>query len=181
MHALVTWILICIILFIAVVVLALMAIVRRKLKLFIAATALFFVCMGCGVYTLLKAGVKVLGIATKTFALEDGEHIYERTWGKPASSCVQILEYRDATIPIMDFEICLQFKTCPDEVARILAGKEYTSKVVDARVAQTLPLAGSKSFASTPSVIYLLADTEHGREELYISADSTEVYYRNVW
>lgn len=91
MHSVIAWILICILLFIASVALALLAIVRKKLKLFIAAIAVFFVFAACGVYTLVRAGIKVLGIANTTFALEDGAHIYERTWGKPGQQlCADI-------------------------------------------------------------------------------------------
>lgn len=180
MHSVIAWILICILMFIASVALALLAIVRKKLKLFIAATVLFFVFIGCGVYALVKMGIKVMGIANTTFALEDGVHIYERTWGKPATNCMQILDYRDATIPVLNFYVELQFKTCPQEVARILKGKSYALTMQPAQsVRQLAAINGNNAFNGASTVMHLSAEAAHGREDFYISIDSTEVYYRN--
>ncbi len=190
MHSIITWILICILLFITSVALALLAIVRKKLKLFIAAVTLFIVFAGCGVYTMLKAGMKVLGItaqkirssasAPNTTYTEEGKEMYKRLFSS-CPDCVQILAYQDAIVPIMDADMSLHVKTCPQEIRRILPKVAYTVSIIPKPDFNSWIAGDTVFYAKGDSIIYLSHEEQKANLDIYIARDSTEMMFRNWW
>lgn len=190
MQSIITWILICVALFIGSVSVALLAIAKKKLKLFIAATTLFFAFIGCGVYTLVRAGVKVLGITSQkirsistgqgTADAEEGRAMYKRLFHS-CPGCVQIIAYQDAIVPVMDADMSLHVKTCPQEVRRILPKVAYTTAIIP-KTDYNSRIAGDTVFkAKGDSIIYLSHQEQKAKLDIYIARDSTEMMFHNWW
>ena len=49
-----------------------------------------------------------------------GDEIYSALFGKTNNSCLKVLNQQDQIVPKIDYAIWLHFKTCPNELNRIL-------------------------------------------------------------
>ena len=58
---------------------------------------------------------------TNTLKPRKGIDIYTSLWGKPVGNCTIIIDAQDAVIPIIDDGIWLHFKSCPQEIERLLS------------------------------------------------------------
>ena len=125
---------------------------------------------------------------SKLFEKRSGDEIYLALFGKQDNHCVNVLDYQDQTVPKIDFAIWLHFETCPEECHRILKEFEYdrTEIYVNALSKETLkenniPWWNLSHLGDTIiKYDYTIIEGKNIRT-LWISADSTEVYCRDIY
>jgi len=125
------------------------------------------------------------------------EKIYAAMFGKPGDSCVEMLQSRDA-IALDDGMIYIHFKACPNEVKRILAlvpykfeGMSTSSMKIEsidttANDADMIPYRPNwwrlNSLGDSCLKYEYIHKDEDRAQVLFISIDSTEVFYKDlVW
>jgi len=140
--------------------------------------------VGC-VAIVLFVGVAVRTASRVVNALRPrtGVEIYTALFGKTENECVEVLQYQDQMIPIIDYAISLHFKTCPEELSRILAQHEFKREVLPATgyYTEVTPWFQPESLGdSILSFSYQMDETSNG-QYIYASMDSTEVYCVDIW
>ena len=114
----------------------------------------------------------------------DGIRIYEALFDSPTSSCVEVLGYQDQVVPKIDYAIFLHFKTCPDEVERILAQHTFRKATVSGKsLATTYGVNWFRPQDLGDSVlVYQYALNEYGNgQTLYLNQTKTEGYCEDIW
>jgi len=87
----------------------------------------------------------------------------------------------------MDVAIWLHFKTCPEELERILSRKEFKMEKAAAGnlYFEPQPSANEKWFnpkkLGDTVLIFTWYDERNNRQEIYCSMDSTEVYLKDIF
>ncbi len=117
-----------------------------------------------------------------TFIPRSGIDIYVAMFSNPLNNCLNIIDNEEHNLPILDDGIYLHFKTCPEEVKRILSLHTYTCQIRT----QKAPTSNDgvnwfKPETLGDTIIDCFGDktTNTDYETFYISKDSTEVYYNN--
>ena len=93
------------------------------------------------------------------FKGRDGDEIYRAAFKSKRPYCVKIISYKDARIPVLDNDIRMHFRTCPQEMERILLLEEY------------------QKYNLGDTVWYFLHQHNGGGTEIYMRFDSTEADY----
>ncbi len=107
-------------------VLAIVAIRRRKMQPFWFALLFLAITAGCGVMAVYRVAAVAYTRASEALEPRSGIEIYEALFGKPIGNCVLVTHQRDQVIPKLDRGLSLRFKTCPLEMRRILGQENYT-------------------------------------------------------
>lgn len=167
------------------VVLALIAIRRRRLRPFWFALGFFALCAGSAAVVVYRTAHGTIQRISTLFAPRDGTTIYTALFGTPVNGCVHIIAHKDQVIPKLDTGIHLRVRTCPAEMLRILQQHRYS---VERTI--TGPRTGSHTDlddAFNPSDLGDTLMTFHyellpGRQWRWITTnrDSTEAIVRDV-
>jgi hypothetical protein len=116
-----------------------------------------------------------------------GEEIYTALFGSALPGCRQIIDYQDQVVPKIDYAIWLKYRTCPQELKRVLAQYPYAREVVAS--ASPLPMVpnGEEVAWFRPkllgdTVIVYEYTTLNGRNSrrFWTSLDSTNVFYQDI-
>ncbi len=59
-----------------------------------------------------------------------GRDAYVALFGEPVDSCLQVLNLKDQLVPKLDCCIWMEMKTCSSELKRVLAQKNYQTKII---------------------------------------------------
>lgn len=186
MKEIIVWIAITGLAFIAFIGTLILAIVKKRLKLVFVSVAIMFIGLACSGWTaylfLAKSYESVKGI----FEPRTGEEIYEALFGKTDNKCLTVIKSQDQVVPKIDYAIWLHFKTCPDELKRVLQLHSFqfekqSSKAIHA----DSPSENDKWFKpenlGDSVLIFKYKKDEYGNgQTLYSSLDSTEVYCVDV-
>lgn len=163
-----------------------MAIVRKNSSLKIVAAVLllcFLVLGGWTAYTIISKSYEKV---SDTFRARTGDEIYAALFGAPSSNCVKILDKQDQVIPKIDYAIWLHFKSCPEEMKRILAQENYSSeKIAASRLTADGPASNDQWFNPSrlgdSAWMFVHRRDEYGNgQTIYMSLDSTEAYCKDV-
>ena len=134
-------------------------------------------------------GYAVYVFANKTYhALQPrtGDEIYAALFGKPTSNCVKVLNYQDQVIPKIDYAIWLHFKTCPDEIKRILSQHNYEFEKISGQDSHSNgPSANNNWFKpelmGDSILTFKFKKDEYGNgQTIYLNRDSSEAYCMDV-
>lgn len=106
-----------------------LGILKKSKKLVIIAVGIFVLFVGIGSWTGYKFFNKSYNTITNMFKPRTGEEIYTALFGKPKYKCLKIINYTDQVAPKIDYAIWLHFKTCPDELKRILSLSKFTREL----------------------------------------------------
>lgn len=116
----------------------------------------------------------------------DGNKLYKDFFGTPIKGCAEIMEFRDHQA-VDDASAYLYFKLCPSELKRILSQNKYIKEIITRKEAlehETITYSGGIPKWWTPSKLgdsciryHYVNQDEKRREFLYVSNDSTTVYY----
>lgn len=143
---------------------------------------IFFITGGMTIY---KTVTKVRDKVTEACKPRTDEEIYAALFGKPDTACVQILHSQDQKISRIDDAIWLHFKTCPDELHRILSSHQYEKEKIsteDLYVSQ--PSSNSHWFKpelmGDSIYIYKFNDEYSNGQTIYTNLEETEVYCKDV-
>lgn len=164
------------------VVLLIYAVVKTK-KILIAVSAVALLLMlASGVWAALRLGRESRKRVEKIMETRSGNEIYFALFGDSDTDCVQVLNHQDQTLPVIDFAIYLEGKTCPPEVARIAKQRSYE---VRKDAGSTYGSVDNLSWF-TPSVlgdsiwVWSQFDEFGNGREIYLSEDSTHFFCRDV-
>jgi hypothetical protein len=139
--------------------------------------------------SLLSGGASIYNLVVKVKQISKprtGEEIYAALFGKPASNCVKVLHYQDQVVPKIDYAIWLHFKTCPDEMKRILSQHNYEFEKISGQDSHNNgPSANNNWFKPEQlgdSVLsFKFKKDEYGNvQTIYLNRDSTEAYCIDV-
>lgn len=161
-----------------------LAIVNKRMGQFWLAGVLFLITAGCVVMAVYRFGTKVRAHVEETFRPRTGMEIYTALFPGTPELCVEVTAKQDQIMPRLDAGVSLRMRTCPAEVARILAGGEYTME----RIATGADTAGVDP--DLPFAVEQLGDTMlafqwevvPGRRwrSIHVSLDSTVAICEDV-
>ena len=172
-------------LFIAVLI---TAIIKKKKALWLSAVMLFVLfasLLGFTGYTLASKTYNKVAGAVKP---RTGDEIYDALFGKRQIDCVKVIHSQDQVVPKIDYAIWLYFETCPGELGRLLKRHDFSMTRIPAeRLNAAIPLGDSvpwfkpESMGGAITVYEYATDDSRGIQTFWVSADSTQVYCRDIW
>ncbi|MBS1511786.1 MAG: hypothetical protein JST86_13145 [Bacteroidetes bacterium] len=124
---------------------------------------------------------------TNSLKPRSGDEIYDALFGKSKFDCVKVLNKQDQVVPKIDYAICLQFNTCPEELTRILSRHRFTFQKLPA----TQWNAGNTGTgmpdwfnpATLGDSIMVFEYATYGSsniQTIWTSLDSTKVFVRDI-
>jgi hypothetical protein len=184
-------ILITLFLFILFLAFLLIGIKKQRMKLIYLSLLFFIFTIVTGFYSgyllVSRAYQRVTDLKVENpFRGRSGNEIYIALFGNPLWDCVTVVNQKDQTVPRLDCCIWLEFKTCPEELQRIIALEPYTSTVFAASdTALYMPGYNPKPAWFRPvslgdSILVLRkhsTDNPNRDQLLFLSMDSTHVFY----
>jgi hypothetical protein len=169
------------ILFVLALILFTVAVIKRKKRIFLysgLAFLVFLIPSGFVGYKIVKA------LAPRT-----GMDTYLSYFGKPTADCVKVINFQDAEIPVMDFAVAFRFKTCPEELKRIISKKEYNEERISTKelTPPSTGVIGTDVWLNPQSlgdsVLYYRYSKENGVNgiTIYSNTDMTEAFCIDVF
>lgn len=170
------------------VVFLILGLVKKKKNLVITSIVILFISIIAGSIAIFTITKKTYHITKKAYNKvselskpRTGMEIYESLLGKPETNCVEILNHQDQTVPKIDVAILLHFKTCPKELKRIVAQKEFEFDKI-----KTSELSSDDDWFKPEKMgdsilTFKYYDINGNGQEIYSSKDSTEVYLKDIW
>lgn len=174
-------------LFLGFLVTLILGIVKRKLKLVVAAVTFFLFFSVTVAYTGYKFISKSYRSVTEAFKPRTGEEIYTALFGKDQFHCTRVINHQDQVVPVIDYAIWLHFNTCPEELDRILSAKPFEKEKTSTKGWNTTgPLANDNWFKpellGDTILVYTFKKDDYGNGQIiYTNLDKTEVYCQDVW
>ncbi|MBL7770715.1 MAG: hypothetical protein JNK20_17180 [Flavipsychrobacter sp.] len=187
-----TWILITIGLFLGFVCLLAISIYQKKKSLALVSLiplALSIITGSISLYHILsKTYHKVAGKVEKAIEPRPGDAIYTDLFGNTNQSCLQVINSKDRVVPLVDCCIWLEFTTCPQEAARIIAQHPYQfTKLNKEGIQFAEPAVNEKpswfvtAALGDSALAFKFTDPKAKSEQLlFLSTDSTRAYYCNL-
>lgn len=180
MNEIITWIAVAVILLLLFVALLLLGIIRKNVKLVIASVACFVLFMGAGAVAAWRVVRGTISLAAETAKRRTGIELYTDVLGNPAG-CVQVYSVHDPLIPTDPDPPRACFSTCPQEVRRVLAARDY--EIVKRAAGDIAPMANSccsnyfsrERFGDT--LMECIASDAGHTYTVYLSADSTHGFF----
>ncbi|UQB70288.1 hypothetical protein [Epilithonimonas zeae] len=174
--------------FMIFLVILIFGLIKKKKNLIITSIVILFISITAGAVGIFTITKKTYRITKKVYneiselsKPRTGIEIYESLLGKPETDCVQILNYQDQTAPIIDYAILLHFKTCPKELNRILAQKEFEFEKIKTSEQPSDDDWFKPEKMSDSILFFKYYDTNGNGQEIYSSMDSTEVYLKDIY
>ena len=161
--------------------------VKKRKKLIFSAILVLVLFFGTAAWTGFTIVKKSVNRLQEAVAPRTGEEIYAVLFGNPGASCVNIIDHQDLVVPVIDDAIWLHFETCPVELNRILALKEYSTTKTPIAQSYGIPDGdvlewfNPKAMADTILVFEHFSDDLRNSQTLWVSTDSTKVYSRTVF
>lgn len=112
-------------LFLASVIMFIVAIATKKVKLALWALVPFMLAGIVGAYAAYAAVTKAYKHISEELKARSGTEIYNALLGVP-NGCVEVEHSVDQLVPRMDPAIFLQCRLCSEEVERLLKAEDYT-------------------------------------------------------
>ena len=115
----------------------------------------------------------------------DGSAIYSALFDK-TPDCVEMLHWQDQTVPIFDTAIMLHFKTCPEEVDRIVSLKNYDAFMEAGKHARYNEYGGNKwlnaELLGDSVMCYVHMKDAYGNgQTLYVNRQKNEAICIDIW
>jgi len=161
--------------------------ILKKSRNLLIAGVLFAVLAFCsGLYSGYNIVTKSYQKVDDLLRPRTGKEIYVALFGEPQANCVKIIDYKDQQIPKIDCAIWLHFKTCPEELKRILSKRDFEAERVSSKGwNSTEPLPNDNWFkpellGDTIFVYKYLKDEFGNGQTIYANMENDEVYCVDV-
>lgn len=168
--------------FIVFSILLIIGIVKKN-KIFITVSVcLLVVSVGFGVYVAYDLYSKSVKKISDLLKPRTGEEIYDALFGKAKHDCVEILNYRDQTVPKIDYAIKLHFITCPAELNRILSLYEFDENIISTKAMRSESESQADEWFAPEKMgdsilIYVYNKDDYGNDLIiYSSLEKSEVF-----
>lgn len=157
---------------------------RRPLYAGGATLALAVLLAGWATYRTLNKGYRHMAEAIRP---RNGAEIYSALFGRSPLGCTQVLAAQDQVVPKIDYAIWLHYRTCPQELKRVLGQHTYMREVVT--TASPVPMVPNGEAVAWfrpkllgDTVIAYKYNSSNGRNclRLWTSLDSTNVFYEDI-
>jgi len=158
------------------------ALVKKKYKIIFISMLFLILGIVSGLITSYKFVSKSYNRVTIMLESRSGIEIYTALFGKSSADCVEVIHKQDQIIPKIDYAIWLHFKTCPNELSRILALKdfEFNKSCTDDLNTTDHPWFKPELLGDTV-LVYSCFDIRGNGQILYCNQDSTEVFCKDIW
>jgi hypothetical protein len=172
--------------FIAFLATIIVGLIKKKRKTVLASIAVLLLGLCFGLWTAYLFTSKSYHRLTEIFRPRTGIEIYTALFGQPTTDCIEVLNYQDQVVPKIDYAIWLHYKTCPDELQRILRLHDFKTEIVSTKGWDTDgPLANENWFKPETlgdSIwIFTYNKDDYGNGQyIYSSLDSTRVFCKDV-
>ena len=186
MKELIIWTIFSGLLFISFISFLIIGIIRKNKRFIIASIAILLVTVVTGFYTGYKLVTKSYKKVTTALKPRTGNEIYISLFGKPESDCLSILNSQDQVIPKIDYAIWLHFKTCPNELKRILSKHNFVSEKISTKYLYTSAPSENENWfkpelLGDTILIYKYSKDQNGNgQTIYSNLNQTEVYCIDV-
>lgn len=173
--------------FLVFLVFLLIGIIKKNLRLVLISVLIFVISSVVGVWSIIVVTKKAYDRFSELAEPRSGFIIYTSLFGQPHSDCLEMINYKDQLIPKIDVAIWLHFKTCPEELGRIVRRKEFKmEKIAAANLHfEQQPSANENWFdpkkLGDTVLIFTWYDERNNGQEIYCSTDSTEVYLKDIF
>lgn len=174
-----------VLLFIGFIITLTLGLVMKNRNLIISGVfcvVIFFITGGLAIY---KTVTKVRAKVTEVCKPRSGEEIYATLFGEPETACVQILHSQDQKIPRIDDAIWLHFKTCPDELHRILSLHPFEKEKISTEEFY-VPQSSANTHWFQPEMmgdsiyVYEYIDEYSSGQTIYTNLEETEGYCKDA-
>ncbi|RYM34990.1 hypothetical protein ERX46_06350 [Brumimicrobium glaciale] len=173
--------------FLAFLTVLIFGLVNRNKNLLISALVLFFVVIGLGTWTTYTVINKSFNKISEIMKPRTGEEIYDALFDKRENNCVNVIQYQEQTVPILDAAIWMHFETCPKELERILSKHDFIAErsLTNKQISRIPYDKNSHWFnpklLGDTIVIYEYSSENHRNiQTIWSNLDSTEVFVRDV-
>lgn len=186
MKAIIIWTILTVVAFAVFIATLIIGLIKKKRKTILASIVILFFGIGFGLWTAYLFTSKSYNRLTEIFRPRAGIEIYTALFGQTKSNCVEVLNYQDQVVPKIDYAIWLHFKTCPDELQRILSLHDFKTEIVSTKGWDTSgPLANENWFKPETLGDSILTFTynkdDYGNGQcIYSSLDSTQVFCKDI-
>ncbi|WP_290793775.1 hypothetical protein [Flavihumibacter sp. UBA7668] len=187
-----TWIIATISLCLAFLLILVISIYKKRKSLALLSLiplALSLVTGSISLYFILKTTyTKVSGKVEKAMEPRTGETIYTSLFGKSTNTCSKVINSKDAILPVIDCCVWIEFTTCPEEAARILAQHNYQfTKMNREGIRFAEPGIAEKPNWFAPvslgdsALVYKINLPKEKRESLlFLSTDSSRAFFCDI-
>lgn len=186
MKAIIIWTILTVVAFVVFIATLIVGLIKKNRKTILASIVILFFGIGFGLWTVYLFSSKSYNRLTEIFRPRTGIEIYTALFGQPKSKCVEVLNYQDQVVPKIDYAIWLHFKTCPEELQRILSLHDFKTETLSIEGWDTSgPLANENWFKpetlgdSILTFTYNKDDYGNG-QYIYSSLDSTRVFCKDI-
>lgn len=182
MKEIIIWSIVSGILFVTFLLILLIGVFRKNRLIIICSLFTLLIALGTSFWTAYAFINKSYHKVAETLKPRTGEEIYSALFGKPENECLKVLNYQDQIVPKIDYAIWLEFKTCPQELKRILNQHEFTmNKIPKSGVNQIGPAENNNWFnpqtLGDSLLVFVYEKDEYGNgQTIYSSMDSTKVF-----
>lgn len=172
--------------FIVFLIILSIGLIKRKRRTIFAALVVMIIFIISGIRTTYLFTNKSYHRLADIFRPRTGIEIYHALFGKPKNDCVEILNFQDQLIPKIDYAIWLHFKTCPEELNRILSLHLFKTEIVATKdIEMNGPHANENWFKPETLGDSMLTftfnrDSYGNGQYVYTSLDSTIVFCKDV-
>ncbi len=163
----------------------LLGVVRKNLKLVILSVVVLGLSIIAGAITAYKFVNKSYNALQVAVAPKTGEELYTEAFGAPGNDCVKMIGFSEPVVHVTGSELVICFGACPAEVGRILSQHRY--EVVKRPRTEVQDIADKpccsnyftrQRFGDT--VLECMTSSKANSLTMYLSTDSTHVYYIDV-
>lgn len=177
----ITWVAVAAVAFILFVVFLLLGIVRKKVWMVIASVLCVGVGMLAGSAAFIRASSVAINAVTEAAADRTAEEVYASEFGR-GNNCVQVIDYYDPSVTVINDKRYVCFSCCIEETRRILSQRRYDmAERPTADIVNNMNQKCCRTFFTVqrfgPTVKECLASEGKDAFTLYVSTDSTRIYY----
>ncbi len=186
MKEIIIWLVVTVIALVVFIVTFIVGLRRKRRRVVLVSIVVFILGLCSGLWTMYLFTGRSYNRLTEIFRPRTGIEIYTALFGQPVNDCVEVLHYQDQIVPKIDYAIWLHFKTCPEELRRILSLHDFTTEIVSTSGWTTEgPLAHENWFKPETLGDSILTFVYHkdnygSRQYIYSSLDSTRVFCQDV-
>jgi len=173
-------------LLITFLIILIVSMVRKSKRLtFISLAILIFAVCSAGwtAYLLTSKSYRKVSDMLKP---RTGVEIYTALFGMSDNQCVEVLNHQDQVVPKIDYAIWLHFKTCRDELQRVLSLHDFDVEKKSTNNLQSYGLADNDNWFKPEALgdtifVFRYKKDQFGKgQTIYSSLDSTEAFCIDV-
>jgi len=176
MQSIVFWVVLSGAVFIAALLFFFRAITKKSMQNIYFSIALVLIAGVMGIRAGWLFVQKSYHVVVKTAGKRMPQEVYNDMFGNASAGCTQAINAAEPVVPRIDCCTYLEFKTCPEELKRIIAQNRYQPAAADMPPG-TPPVWWVPSTLGSNPISLSCTPDEDSYQLLIFSADSTHAFY----